>query len=74
MKSYQITITVPDKLKNAKIMIDGKWIANAQNTISLPKGRYRLRIENEAYFYEEMLRVPSRELVNVTEGEIKKIE
>jgi len=68
---YKITIAVHSKLKNANVMIDGKWTANAPNTISLPKGRYRLRIENETYYYEEMLRVPSRVLVNVTEDEIK---
>ena len=71
IKSYQITITVHSKLKDAKIMIDGKWVANAPNTISLPKGQYHLRIENELYYYKEMLQVPSRNLVNVAEGEIK---
>lgn len=73
-KIYQITITVPNKLKNAKIMIGDKWEANAPAMIKLPKGRHRLRIENEAYYYEEMLQVPSRALVNVTDDEIKKIE
>ncbi|MCI0699317.1 PEGA domain-containing protein [candidate division KSB1 bacterium] len=73
VNSYQITITVHSKLKNADIMIDGKWEANAPATISLSKGRYRLRIENEAYYYEETLRAPSRNIVNVTEDEIKKI-
>lgn len=74
VNSYQITITVHSKLKNADIMIDGKWEANAPATISLSKGRYRLRIENEMYYYEEILRVPSRNLVNVTEDEIKIID
>jgi len=72
VKSYQITISVHSKLKNAKIMINGKWVANAPNTISLPKGWHHLRIENEAYYYEEMLQVPSRDLVNVTEDDIIK--
>ncbi len=74
VNSYQITITVHSKLKNADIMIDGKLEANAPATISLSKGRYRLRIENEMYYYEEILRVPSRNFVNVTEDEIKIID
>ncbi len=73
IKSYQITITLHSKPRGAKILIDGKPAANASNTIWLPKGQYRLRIENETYYYEEMLQVPSRKLVNVTEDDIKKI-
>jgi hypothetical protein len=53
-------------------MIDGKWAADAPNTVSLPTGRHLLRIENDAYFYEEMLQVPSRDKVIVTEAEIKR--
>jgi len=69
-KFYPVTIAVHSKLKNAKIMIDGKWKANAPNTVSLSAGRHLLRVENETYFYEEMLQVPSRALVNVTEDEM----
>jgi len=70
-RDYSITITVSDRFKNAKIMIDSDWIANAPNTIAVSAGRHHLRIESDEFYYEEMIQIPSRNLINVLDDEFK---
>jgi len=73
-KKYSISITVPDRFKNAKIMIDGDLVASAPNTISVKAGQRLLRIESDEFYYEEMLQVPGRDLVNIEETEFKRMK
>ena len=70
-KEYPITITVPQKFHNALITIDGEKVANAPNTISLTAGRYTLRVEKGDFFYEEIINIPQRTLVNIRESEFQ---
>jgi hypothetical protein len=73
-KSYSITVIVTDRFKNAKIMIDGEWVANASNTVRVSEGRHILRVENDEFYYEEMIQVPSRDLINISDTEFKSIK
>jgi len=71
---YSLTITVQSQFKNAKILIDGQWKANAPYTVSLSQGQHLLRIEKNDYFYEEMIDVPGRSLINVLDDEFQKLQ
>ena len=64
-----LPVTVPGSAKNARILVDGKWIANAPNTIRLEPGEYLLRVEYENLYYEELIRVPDRKFVNIIDDE-----
>lgn len=70
-KYFSITITVPSQFDNAKILIDHKWMANAPNTVRIGEGKHLLRVENDEFYYEEMLQIPSRDLINILENEFK---
>jgi len=70
-KYFSLTVTVPSKFENAKIMIDHMWMANAPNTVRIGEGAHLLRVENDEFYYEEMLQIPSRDLINILENEFK---
>ena len=71
---HPLTITVQSQFTNAKIFIDGEWKANAPNTVSLNQGQHLLRIEKNGYFYEEMIDVSGRSLINVLDDEFQKLQ
>lgn len=71
---HPLTITVQSQFKNAKILIDDEWRANAPNTVFLSQGQYLLRIEKNDYFYEEMIDVPGRSLINILDSEFQKVQ
>jgi len=63
---YDFTVVIQDdKWLNAKIYMDGHWVANTPNTISLTAGRHHLRIEAHCGIYEEMILIPEQSLVGI---------
>jgi hypothetical protein len=71
---HSITITVQKEFENAKILIDGDWVANAPGEIMVSEGRHLLRIEKNGFFYQEMIQVPSRNLINIMNAEFSRMD
>jgi len=74
LPKHKLTIYLPVKFQQAKIYVDGKWIANGNCTPRLTAGQHLIRIETESLFYEEKLTVPDRHLLNVSEKDFKPLK
>ena len=70
-----MTVIVGKRLKNGKIYLNDKWIANAPARIYLISNTLNtIRVEQDSFFYEERIVTPTnRKLINILDNEAKKI-
>jgi len=64
-KDGWLLITVTDRFENAKIKIDGQWVATAPNTIRVSAGRRHLRVEKDGFCYDDMIEVSGQDTIPV---------